>query len=67
MQAIKSAKNEVTREESVLASRVAYWQVKVFEAVQAGVPVRFLATELGLSTSRIYQIRDEVIAHRVEQ
>lgn len=64
MQAIIAARREVEREENVLAALVAVWQTKVFEAVNADIPVRFLATELALSQSRIYQIRDLVAGHR---
>jgi hypothetical protein len=64
MHAIRAAGNEVVAAEAVTSSKVAFWKVKVFDAVEDGVPVRFLAAELSLSVSRIYQIRDEVAAHR---
>jgi DNA-binding NarL/FixJ family response regulator len=64
MQSVRSARNEVSRVEISLADRQAEWQVRVFDALAEGVPARFIASEMHLSQSRIYQIRDEVAGHR---
>lgn len=39
--------------------------VAIYDSLQAKVPARVIADTLGISASRVYQIRDEVSRHRV--
>jgi hypothetical protein len=64
MEWLRKARQDAEVAETLAESAQALVRVQVYDAVEAKIPIRFLAEELGLSQSRIYQIRDEVAAHR---
>lgn len=55
---------EVVRLTAITDAAKADVTVGIYNLLELGVPVRFVAEELGVSQSRIYQIRDEVAAIR---
>jgi len=66
MDSVRAARQDVQRAESSLAVKQSALFAQVYAAMVGGVPVRVLAAELEVSTSRIYQIRDEILSHRQE-
>ncbi len=61
---IHAAGDELEHRERQVATATADLHATVVDALDSKVPARFVAELLGVSVSRVYQIRDEVLRHR---
>lgn len=64
MAAMRRAVADQQRASDVLATATARVHSAVFTALEARIPARFVAESLGLTVSRVYQMREEVLRHR---
>jgi hypothetical protein len=64
---VRNAQEDVDDAQAVVGSTTAELHSKVVRAINEGVPVRLLGQALGVSQSRIYQIRDQVSGYRSER
>ena len=64
MDEVAEAARQVRSMETMLRTKQARLEACVYEAVGRGVPARIVAERLGLSISRVYQIRDQVARWR---
>lgn len=64
MELVHQAAGEVDRSQVLLDAEKASFSGLLYDALNEGIPARILAQALGLSLSRVYQIRDEVSDYR---
>lgn len=61
---LKTAHEEHRAAQDALEVATSALHATVFDALQSKVPARFVADQLGISLSRVYQIRDDVSRYR---
>jgi hypothetical protein len=65
MDKIKASHDEYLAARLAAATREAVLAACIYDALEDRVPARVVAAYLGLSVTRVYQIRDEVARRRV--